>query len=414
MRSDFDRAFAPEELSWIVAGERVGFCHLQRSKGDLYLKLIVVDPARQGGGLGGATLRVLQQIATDEGRTLTLSVYATNPSRRLYARMGFVRLGRDGIRIRMRWTPPRTWDVPFEVWGGGRVTPVLVGENEVFRLDQDAGSLAVRVYRPGRRTRRQIEAECAWADALALRLDWDSVVPVVGGDDAVVECDDGRFAVASPWVEGQTPSMETPGEAERMGRLLGRVQRAARDVLAEVGSDWVGHERPRYGAHEIDQTLAAYAGDTFASEEQVAALREAAARLRGALDAAPLSGDSRGDSWVHADAHRWNVIDDGTRWWLIDLDDSGFGPPELELATLRTHLRAQGRYEALAPALLRGWAEQIPECADPQRVALAAALHVFATMGEFPSHLDMGPLAADARGTLDRYLGYFAAELAEV
>ncbi|MCO4771995.1 MAG: GNAT family N-acetyltransferase [Deltaproteobacteria bacterium] len=407
MQREFDEAFEPMQIRLVVEDEQVlGFVHLQREEGDRFLKTMAVVPAHQGRGLGAEVLRGLQAEAEAAGDSLTLSVYETNPALRLYARQGFARLGQDGIRIRMRWVPD-AYSPPFEPgrwgWTHARVTPVLEGENELFRVDAEQGSFAVRLYRAGRRTPAQVVAEWSWAEALAERLPVVPAVPTPAGD-LIVTVPDGRLAVAMPWVEGRTVRIDTPEQAERLGRLLGQLRGEADRVQAENWAPAFGH-RPVYDpASDVQVTLSAFEGETFARPEQVTALRALASRLLAALARLPLMANA----FVHADAHRWNLLDDGEDWWLIDFDDCGFGPPESELATIRTHLRAAGTFDQLRAGLMAGWGPH-----DPSRVALAAACHVFATIGEFPSHLDMGPLASDAQGTLDRYLSYCEAELAE-
>ena len=65
--------------------------------------------SRQGQGIGGWALRQAQALAVQRGHPrLQLRVYADNPARRLYARLGFtVESEADGT-LHMAWSPPRS------------------------------------------------------------------------------------------------------------------------------------------------------------------------------------------------------------------------------------------------------------------------------------------------------------------
>lgn len=61
----------------------------------------------QGRGIGTRELKALQEEAAGEDRPVRLSVVSTNPARRLYARLGFVSLGDDGVYEQMEWQSTR-------------------------------------------------------------------------------------------------------------------------------------------------------------------------------------------------------------------------------------------------------------------------------------------------------------------
>lgn len=84
-------------------GELVGYVQIVRGDGDLFIKTMAVSC--RGQGVGTAVLGLLKGMAAGEGATLTLTVYEDNPALELYAREGFERIGQEGIRVRMRWTP---------------------------------------------------------------------------------------------------------------------------------------------------------------------------------------------------------------------------------------------------------------------------------------------------------------------
>jgi len=78
----------------------VGFVRVNKHPGHDWLDLLVVDPSSQD-GVGSQVLRVILGEAKERNVPLWLSVYLTNPARRLYARFGFAERPRDEIRMQM-------------------------------------------------------------------------------------------------------------------------------------------------------------------------------------------------------------------------------------------------------------------------------------------------------------------------
>jgi GNAT superfamily N-acetyltransferase len=68
---------------------------------------ITLMPGACGQGLGAALIEDLQAFALGLGKPVALSVIATNPARRLYARLGFRRSRRDGLYEQMIWRSGR-------------------------------------------------------------------------------------------------------------------------------------------------------------------------------------------------------------------------------------------------------------------------------------------------------------------
>jgi ribosomal protein S18 acetylase RimI-like enzyme len=68
---------------------------------------ITLMPAACGRGFGAALIEDLQAFAREFGKPVTLSVIASNPARRLYVRLGFLRSRRDGLYEQMIWRSDR-------------------------------------------------------------------------------------------------------------------------------------------------------------------------------------------------------------------------------------------------------------------------------------------------------------------
>ena len=97
-----------ENLMILAVDDRVGLLRLLPEGEALGLRDLQVMPSRQGKGIGGWAVRQAQALAVQGGHPrLQLRVYADNPARRLYARLGFtVESDTDGT-LHMAWSPPR-------------------------------------------------------------------------------------------------------------------------------------------------------------------------------------------------------------------------------------------------------------------------------------------------------------------
>jgi Ser/Thr protein kinase RdoA (MazF antagonist) len=104
--------------------------------------------------------------------------------------------------------------------------------NENFRVETDAGSRFVRIYRkrePGSlhqpESLRLEAAAIAWAGARGIPV----CPPLTDSSGRWLHAIGGRMLSLSPWVEGvraQRGSV-TPGQARAMGEMHGRIQAAA-------------------------------------------------------------------------------------------------------------------------------------------------------------------------------------------
>jgi Ser/Thr protein kinase RdoA (MazF antagonist) len=291
----------------------------------------------------------------------------------------------------------RTWARP-----GAPCRQLATGENETWQLGDD---LVVRLYRPGRRTPGQVAAEWAWADALSPEVSTPRAVP--GADGERLQHVDGRIAVAMAWCPGAPLRYHDLDRVEALGRLAGTLRRRADEVIAGSSADWLGWDRPHIDpVADLDAQVRDALQPSYATEAQARRLRQLAGELAARLDEVPLEHRS----WIHADLHGFNVLDDGERLTVIDLDDAVFGPVAVEWATPRIHLRAFTDLDASWPRFAAGVASALGAPPDEDEVRVGTAVHLISTMAEFPAHLDM-PQLADPGVVLDRYLGYLEAEL---
>jgi ribosomal protein S18 acetylase RimI-like enzyme len=87
-------------------GEPIGRLRVTRDTEQVHLAGIQLLPAVQGRGVGTAIIDQLKAEAEAAGVPLTLSVEHDNPrARALYERLGFVEVGKDAEKARLRWLP---------------------------------------------------------------------------------------------------------------------------------------------------------------------------------------------------------------------------------------------------------------------------------------------------------------------
>lgn len=97
-----------ENLMILAGGEAVGVLRLFPEGEALGLRDLQVVPGRQRQGIGGWAVRQAQAIALQRGHPrLQLRVYAENPARALYTRLGFVVKAEAGGTLHMAWSPSR-------------------------------------------------------------------------------------------------------------------------------------------------------------------------------------------------------------------------------------------------------------------------------------------------------------------
>jgi ribosomal protein S18 acetylase RimI-like enzyme len=88
--------------------EPIGRMIVQRGAGTWRLLDISLLPEHRGQGIGGERIRALIKDCGAAGAVLQLQVVNTNPARRLYTRLGFIKIGEDQIYTQMELRPQTT------------------------------------------------------------------------------------------------------------------------------------------------------------------------------------------------------------------------------------------------------------------------------------------------------------------
>lgn len=108
-QQNYDAAYPAASNSIVLlAGQPVGRMLVDRGDAAVELVDIAVLPEYRSRGIGSALIRGLMDEAAAAQKPLDLSVYATNPARRLYDRLGFSKIDEESLYVRMQWMPANT------------------------------------------------------------------------------------------------------------------------------------------------------------------------------------------------------------------------------------------------------------------------------------------------------------------
>lgn len=105
-RRSYEMRFPSAEHSIILyGGQEIGRLMVNRGESEILLVDIALLPEFRGRAIGGSLIKGLQEEAARDGKAVRLQVVETNPARRLYERLGFVKVNGDGIYLDMLWRP---------------------------------------------------------------------------------------------------------------------------------------------------------------------------------------------------------------------------------------------------------------------------------------------------------------------
>jgi ribosomal protein S18 acetylase RimI-like enzyme len=103
----FRKGFVVENIAMvIIAGKRAGYLSVIKEPISIYIDNIQLSPAWQGQGIGTSLLNRL--FDTHSRVSIRLTTFEDNPAKRLYERMGFVVLERNGMTVKMEKRPNKS------------------------------------------------------------------------------------------------------------------------------------------------------------------------------------------------------------------------------------------------------------------------------------------------------------------
>ena len=295
------------------------------------------------------------------------------------------------------------------------VTGVLLITNDwncVFRVDlTDGSSRVLRVNRPDRRTRAEIEGEMVWLAALA-----DGPVPVPTPErtrDGQLSVDALGPGIPRPrtcavfgWIEGvRLAEAMTTANFAALGEATARLHQQAAAFLAPAGMKVWDSAYPFTESEVLfDDEHAPVVG---------AAGREAFARARSeAIGAIARLRVAEGPRLIHADLHEDNafVQPDG-RIAILDFDDCMLGWPVQDLGVTVWALAAHEGFHELELALREGyervapWPERVPGEVRVFAAARSLMMANYALLGHDPAYRANAPaMVREDAETIERVL----------
>lgn len=220
-----------------------------------------------------------------------------------------------------------TYDDKFQ----GAVQILTRSENATFRLDAGGKKYALRIHRPGYHSKREIESELSWLDAL--REETGIIVPTSIPNktgERVVEVLVGkgsmqsalRHVVLFDWVEGEMPTSDIdPAAFRRLGRITAGLHNHARGWQRPEGFNriiWDHDSMVGPNGHWGDWREAPHL-DADGATVIAAAMRDVGLRLARFGKGADRYG------LIHADLRLTNLLLQGDDTRAIDFDDCGMG-----------------------------------------------------------------------------------------
>jgi Ser/Thr protein kinase RdoA (MazF antagonist) len=246
----------------------------------------------------------------------------------------------------------------LSLWGLGDADCRFVAgrENTVYRISTARGDYALRIKRPGYRTKAELMSELHWLDAMdTAGLQVPRPMPSLGGrlleQHGACQVDLVTWLPGKPLGKSRVPLDldDRAGTFRAIGAEIARLHLACdvwRRPKGFARCDWnidgLLGEAPLWGRFWENPTLDAPTQRLFLHFRQVARDRLLQAYL-------PDHG------LIHADLVRENILIDGNTVRMIDFDDGGFGYRQFDLATLVLKTQGEPDYPALKAALIEGY-----------------------------------------------------------
>lgn len=230
-------------------------------------------------------------------------------------------------------------------------------ENVVYRADTPDGARALRLHRPGYRSRGELVSEMEWMEALAeagMRVPH----PIPSDNGRLIEMlEDTPISLLS-WLPGEPAGVGgTLHVSDRLGfvRELGKLI-AKMHTLSDRWAKPEGFTRPHWDFEGLlgdDPLWGKFWENPHLNEEERETLLKAREKAR-----VRLAGIERDLDFglIHGDILTENVLVDEGRLALIDFDDGAWGFRDFELATFLMRFLEAPDYPQVRRALLDGYA----------------------------------------------------------
>lgn len=282
------------------------------------------------------------------------------------------------------------WPVPE----GARARLINVSENATYLVEADNGFRSIlRIHRPHYHSRRGIEQELAWSQALAADNMVQTPPPIPGRNGDLVQeghvdgLPEARFMVMFTFAEGRQPNEneDLTGPFEQLGAIAARTHLHSQawrkpEPLARLvwDADAVFGPKANWGDWRDAPNVTAEIREV---------LEEAEALICRRLAAFGKGPDRYG--LIHADMRLANLLIDGTSTTLIDFDDCGLGWFLYDFATGVSFMEDHPQVPSLRRAWVRGYRTVRPMSDEEEReIDTFVMLRRMALLAWIGSHIE--------------------------
>lgn len=245
------------------------------------------------------------------------------------------------------------------LWGLQDATWRLIAarENQVFKIEHEGSSFALRLHRDGYRSDAELRSELQWMGALA-QGGLSVPAPILSHSGDELHVVEGTQVDLLSWLDGM-PVGET-GKDLNVPDRQGLFRALGRDMarLHDISDTWVppeDFERCRWDREGLVGETPLW--DRFWDNPTLNAVdKRLFEKLRSVADA-ELSGlePTLDFGLIHADLVRENILIGPDGLQLIDFDDSGYGFRLFDIATALIKNLGEDDYPQLQAALLEGY-----------------------------------------------------------
>ena len=103
-QQSYDACYPAAENGIVLLAEQpIGRMLVERSQQNIMLVDIALLPDYRKRGIGSSLIQGLLNEAAASQKSVRLSVYRANPAARLYERLGFSKVGEEGLYVQMQW-----------------------------------------------------------------------------------------------------------------------------------------------------------------------------------------------------------------------------------------------------------------------------------------------------------------------
>lgn len=247
------------------------------------------------------------------------------------------------------------WQVP----DGARARLINVSENATYLVEADGFRSVLRIHRPDYHSRRGIQQELAWMQALAADGMVLTPTPIPGLNGELVqkgsleELPETRYMVMFEHEPGRQPdeNEDLVGPFERLGAIAARTH-----LHSQAWKKPEPLDRLVWDADAVFGPKANW-GDWRAAPHVTPEVREVLEQAE-ALICRRLEAFGKGESrygLIHADMRLANLLIDGDSTILIDFDDCGSGWFLYDFATGVSFMEDHPQVPALRRAWVKGY-----------------------------------------------------------